>query len=177
VSLTGKQLQAAQLFGEGVPRAEVARRVGISPRTLDRWRDLPEFQRAQSSEMIITVGPELPPESPEDEQPDAPELDQSEAWLYSEVSTETRSYTIGRAEPKEGDEENVTYRTEVIEYEHPVVSNQRWIGSRLNPRDAEDSIVLLHFVDDPQEARRIHDVLAAGIAPYEHDAYRACAED
>jgi transposase-like protein len=166
VNLTSKQAHAAQLFGEGVPRAEVARRVGISPRTLDRWRDLPEFERAQSNEMLITVGPELRPDSPEDEQPDAPELDQSEAWLYSEVGTETRSYTIGRAEPKEGDEENVMYRTEVVEYEHPVVRNQRWIGSRLNPRDTDDSVVLLHFVDDPHEAKRVHDALAAGIHPY-----------
>jgi hypothetical protein len=161
--LNPKQLEAARLVGEGVSRAETARRVGVSPRTIDRWKELPEFARATSTEMLVTVGPALQPE--EAEQPAVAPLDPSEAWLYSELGTERRSRTRQVAEGITGDDEAFTFREETTEWDEPVVLSTRFIGSRINPRDP-DGVVLLHFVDDdPAEAKRVHDALAAGIGP------------
>jgi len=44
--LTGKQLQAALLLAKGSTIVDAAKELGISEKTLDRWKTLPEFKAA-----------------------------------------------------------------------------------------------------------------------------------
>lgn len=45
-SLTTKQVQAARLLAEGTTAVQAAERCGVSRSTLERWKNVPEFQAA-----------------------------------------------------------------------------------------------------------------------------------
>jgi uncharacterized protein YjcR len=48
MTLSSKQCQAALLIGCGRANADVAETVGVSARTVERWRSLPDFAKAEA---------------------------------------------------------------------------------------------------------------------------------